>query len=87
MAGGFARKSLILEQKCLTKSGETSTKPAPPSTKPAFSSTKRFWLFGLFSLSFSFVNKEEEEEKAIHQKGRSIHQRVFDATAVAVHLM
>jgi len=85
MADAFAAKSLILEHYLLTKWGKTSTKPAFSSTKPAFSSTTGFPVFGLFSLSFSFVNKEEEEEKAIHQKRHSIHQSlrlpIFSSTS------
>jgi len=74
MAGAFAAKSLIMEHYALTKWGETSTKTAVSSTKPDISSTTVFPVFGLFSLSFSFVNNEEEEEKAIHQKRCPIHQ-------------
>lgn len=85
MASAFAAKSLILEHYPLTKWAETSTKPASSSTKPAILSTTCFSVFGLFSLSFSFVNKEEEEEKAIHQKRRSIHQSlplpIFSSTS------
>lgn len=65
-----AAKSLILEQKCITKWSETSTKQAFSSTKPVFSSTTLFFGFSSLSLSFSFVNKEEEEEKASTKEGR-----------------
>lgn len=62
-------KSLIVEQKFLTKWGETSTKSVFSSTKSVFSSTTAFFGFTpLFSL-FSLCKQEEEEEERHPPKG------------------